>query len=1168
MDTGNDGTQATIGRVVRPMLLVAVLIPLLFASSASAAMNWDSAVTNNAGMTLYYNILDGNNNNIGGFNNRMIGAGATHVYDLMGGYDFNAPAAGGCLRFQASANANGAQPVIDYEATTQYAMMGAVSWQATLNGVAGGGACGGGGGIPGLGDLDLGDLGGGDLGGGDTGGGTVEPENNPPTAEYDIKHYGMVLSDEMAVVEGDELTFDAHLSDDPDGITDIDEYEWDLFADGSIDFRGKTFVYQFFDKGIYEVRLRVVDKDGEDDYFTDSVNVINIPPVADAGTDQIIDEYTQIWLSANATHDSTEFDDLSLEYSWKITYPKGTVIPSSQVSWKHLFVDSGVYKVELAVEDNDGATGKDWINVTVQNVPPTADAGLDRTVGKGEDFFLSANGSTDTPNDMDSLQYEWYKDTELIGTEAVARQNIIAKGSYTYKVVVTDNDGVSDEMVVRIRVDNLPPTVELGYDLVVDEGMQITLESDVYDTGLDMEGLTYQWDFGDGEDPGTEGEKRRPRVSYDENSTYMISLTVTDLDGLSTTDYVQITVRNLPPIPDIQVSGQLLEDGEVFFSGNGTTDSPGDMTDLRYEWDFDDDGVPDSSNSEFGFIYKRSGTYPVTLTVKDNDNLVAKATTNVTIRNKAPTVTILSPREAEMNEEVMFEALVDDTQSDLRFMQYSWMFGDGMSYTTNQTGFTFIQQGNFPVSVTVTDDNGESDEEQIFIKIVGEGTLQEDVGIFAMFSSPTTENGGLFLYLILLAVGIVIPVMLSKKKSGGGNPYLPGGLNLPSMNPMGMAQNPMMPNPQAAGMAATGGMGAMGQNQSYPQTPATGGYDPYGGQTPQYQNQYANQANYAVSASATAPPPMDPLMGDNGMAPGHMEPAPMGGAGALFTTDNQIEDAAKENQANLDNLRSSILGGGWEGSSDGVPPGSPGPQTPGDGPMDLPPLDGSLAPPPLPGGLAPPPLGDGPLGPPPGMSGETAGFQPPPGMEGELAPPPLGMDLASPPLDGDLASPPLDGDLASPPLDGDLASPPLNAEYTPTMDTMEGNLDPSFDEGNGGFSDLPMAVTEEQTGPMMDEGQGQIETWDTPDEGSDDIGSTFEDPMTTSGDDTFTPPPTLPGGSPPPLPDLAPPPGMNGPMAPPPGLNGGPMAPPPGLSDLGGNEGSSGDQKEEDVDWD
>jgi PKD repeat protein len=112
-------------------------------------------------------------------------------------------------------------------------------------------------------------------------------------------------------------------------------------------------------------------------------------------------------------------------------------------------------------------------------------------------------------------------------------------------------------------------------------------------------------------------------VSFTQNfdvGNHIVSLTVTDNDSLTDTDYISITVEpNQIPVA-IAGPNQVVTVGEtVNFDGSDSYDTDGDI--VSYIWDFGD-GYTENGD-KVNHIYQEEGSYSVLLTVIDNGGEVS-----------------------------------------------------------------------------------------------------------------------------------------------------------------------------------------------------------------------------------------------------------------------------------------------------------------------------------------------------------------------------------------------------------------------------------------------------------------------------------------------------------------------------------------------------------------
>jgi len=145
---------------------------------------------------------------------------------------------------------------------------------------------------------------------------------------------------------------------------------------------------------------------------------------------------------------------------------------------------------------------------------------------------------------------------------------------------------------------------------------------------------TYFWDFKD----GTTSTEADPTHTFTVVGSYLVELTVTDIDGNSSTNSITITVNpagnNEAPVA---IADATPSEGdaplEVSFTGNGSTD---DVAIVSYLWDFQDGTT--SNEVDPTHIFTVVGVYDVTLTVTDGEGLTNTATIQITVNapNQGP----------------------------------------------------------------------------------------------------------------------------------------------------------------------------------------------------------------------------------------------------------------------------------------------------------------------------------------------------------------------------------------------------------------------------------------------------------------------------------------------------------------------------------------------------
>jgi PKD repeat protein len=173
------------------------------------------------------------------------------------------------------------------------------------------------------------------------------------------------------------------------------EYLWD-FGDGEKD-SGRSVIHNYAEKGKYGVKLTVTDDDGESSTDNIIVTIKNLSPVANIDVvDIFAAEDDEIIFNGSGSFDS---DGEILNYNWD--FGDGTSGIGMVIS--HKYTHAGKYLVKLLVEDDDLVFGMETLAMTIENMPPIANAGSDIEVYTGERVLLDGSNSTDTESEMTQM---------------------------------------------------------------------------------------------------------------------------------------------------------------------------------------------------------------------------------------------------------------------------------------------------------------------------------------------------------------------------------------------------------------------------------------------------------------------------------------------------------------------------------------------------------------------------------------------------------------------------------------------------------------------------------------------------------------------------------------------------------------------------------------------
>jgi len=233
--------------------------------------------------------------------------------------------------------------------------------------------------------------------------------------------------------------------------------------------------------------------------------------------------------------------------------------------------------------------------------------------------------------------------------------------------------------------------------------------------------IEWSWDFGD----GGSSMDQNPTHQYTQPGTYTVTLSIVDDEGNTDEEvkdnYIQVTTPTEGLDADFSANPT---SGQPPLTVNFTDQSTGNV--VRWEWDFDNNGVIDSTVQNPSFIYNEEGTYSVKLTVYDDNNNsntelktdyinVSGAVTSETLIQINRIETNLTEYPASPNVPITFTTYATSAGGETLYYKY-WIIPDYCSpsydttweirdYSTDNTfTWTPTEEGNYVVAVYVTDE--------------------------------------------------------------------------------------------------------------------------------------------------------------------------------------------------------------------------------------------------------------------------------------------------------------------------------------------------------------------------------------------------------------------------------------------------------------------------------
>jgi len=249
---------------------------------------------------------------------------------------------------------------------------------------------------------------------------------------------------------------------------------------------------------------------------------------------------------------STDSDGVIAKYDWFINDTLFTSV-GSNAPVSYTFPE-GQHTIKLIVTDNRGLTASTEKMITVTapapKIPPIAAFTVSANTGEAP-FSVTLDASTST-DDGSITDYNWTISDGRIKSGRKITLAFNSAGTYTINLAVVDNQGVQSTDIAQETIivteaipDPLAPTAVMKITAI--EGLTVYVDGS-QSTDSDGSIIEYAWTVGD----KVIFDKTTP-FSFDIEGEYVISLTVTDDDGLSHTTQETVSVgtgTSPPPITD------------------------------------------------------------------------------------------------------------------------------------------------------------------------------------------------------------------------------------------------------------------------------------------------------------------------------------------------------------------------------------------------------------------------------------------------------------------------------------------------------------------------------------------------------------------------------------------------------------------------------------------
>ena len=561
---------------------------------------------------------------------------------------------------------------------------------------------------------------------------------------------------DMVVDQHATVHFDGSASTDNVGVVN---WTWELTYDG-VDhlFYGPTFNWTFDLAGKYYVYLTVrdavdlVDRQWVSVYVNDTE-----PPVAIAPDDLAGQQHWTVTLDGGASHDNVEVT----VYTWTFAYGGENVTLTGQ-RVDFTFDEAGVFRITLTVEDAFGNDATDNMTVTiVDTTPPDLVIGEeDIRVDQGTRVRFNASASTDN-----------VRITNITWQFAYAGAPIVLYGhtpdftfsrAGTYSVTVTAEDGNGNRAFGDVRVtvtDVTPPVAVAGSDVTIDQGEVVDLDASGSSDNAGIVDWRWSVDLG-GETSNFSGVSNA--FTFIAAGTFNVTLVVEDAAGNTGTDSFVVRVRDITPPEAVAGESLVIGQGEtVVFNGTDSTDNVGIVS---YSWVLSMGAqVERFSTPSFEHRFDRVGNYLLTLQVFDGSGLSDTDELNVAVLDTEPPVAEAGPDvEVDLDDTVRLDGSA--STDNVGVASWTWTFNynqEEQELAGADPSFTFQLRGTYVVTLTVSDEAGNTHQDTVSVTVVSDGGGGGGNG--------GGGGGGLLAWVAVAIVLAAVVVALALVTRGGGD---------------------------------------------------------------------------------------------------------------------------------------------------------------------------------------------------------------------------------------------------------------------------------------------------------------------------------------------------------------------------------------------------------------
>lgn len=457
-----------------------------------------------------------------------------------------------------------------------------------------------------------------------------------------------------------------------------DEWIWN-FGDG-ITSTERHPVHVYSDTGAYLVSLSTINNStGCNGYKGKEVVTTEVLPSFFA-SDTIVCKGNSIVFTATINSDEVN------RFLWD--FGDGSVEASLENFITHEYREPGDYTVKLItlnkVNCRDSVVKTNYISVK----KVTANFGIPVTVVCTGQSVQFTDSTVVSPGSHITRWHWYYGDgqTDTL-TAAPFSHSYAAKGNYAVTLTAIDNNGCTGTFTAPVSV-----TVKTAWaSFRPEDSVKCTNTEMRFICPFNEPGVTYQWDFGDGET----SDRQIPRHSYAVEGSYYVKLKVSLIEGCADSFALEHPVTIEDPVAKFTISDSFRSCPPLIVEFDNNSQKTVDEW-----WNF---GYGTSIHaSDPSHFYSYPGIYTASLTVSGRGGCTRSMSRTIEVKGPKGSLQYGPLNFCQAPASVTFTALTTDATS------FTWDFNDGSTVNNSDSIVThlYTNSGRYTPKLMLVDNEG------------------------------------------------------------------------------------------------------------------------------------------------------------------------------------------------------------------------------------------------------------------------------------------------------------------------------------------------------------------------------------------------------------------------------------------------------------------------------